>query len=714
MTRTVTHRFLYLIFLISVFPSINHAQTNFWKLTNGPYGGPVKIVAVNANILLLLSYSGDLFLSRDTGKNWTKINSPFSKTDTFFIEALCVTKNDVIFLGGQSRGFYRSTDFGYAWELVKIDADIVRQISFGPPNILIATTEKGIYKSENNASNWSLMDTTTHYGRYRGIRLDNQENIYAWLYENPTYEWPNGKTTIKRLAKNSSSWEELSPIGSTYTGSVTVLDIVSKENGFLFVATAYFGIFRSEDHGKTWIPINTGLPTLIIRSIAVLPSGTLLVGLYYNLSRPSLFRSTDEGKSWLSADTIFSKNTTTESIVVAPHGQSFVGNSISGLLSSTDDGNSWNQKEFSLAIPKSIAVCPDNELIVSMDRQAIFTSRNSGDSWSIIGDDPFGFPAILYCSSSGVLFNADRTTLMRFERGERQYWKYLSFDSKGTSPLAIAANGDLYLVSYGWGARRSTNNGDTWLPVPTDYTPSRFVADPSGPVYMYTSGGDFRTTDNGSHWQTVTIPAFANIVNTSNGLKVAATNTGVQVSNDSGLTWTPLSLTGHNVYLLFANWKGHFFAVADSGIFRSFDKCASWESIKYNLPSLNITTAYLTQDGFLYVGLQEGGIYRTVESTVTSVSEPQGSVEHTFTLSQNYPNPFNPSTQIQYSVPSRQHFKITMYDVLGRLVETLVDEIKEQGSYTITWNPTNLPSGVYLYRLESASYSETRKLVLLR
>ena len=83
-------------------------------------------------------------------------------------------------------------------------------------------------------------------------------------------------------------------------------------------------------------------------------------------------------------------------------------------------------------------------------------------------------------------------------------------------------------------------------------------------------------------------------------------------------------------------------------------------------------------------------------------------------LLQNSPNPFNPSTSIQYAISSRQFVKLTVYDLLGREIETLVNEEKPSGTYEITWYAENLPSGVYFYQLKAGSFIETKKMLLLK
>jgi hypothetical protein len=83
-------------------------------------------------------------------------------------------------------------------------------------------------------------------------------------------------------------------------------------------------------------------------------------------------------------------------------------------------------------------------------------------------------------------------------------------------------------------------------------------------------------------------------------------------------------------------------------------------------------------------------------------------------LSQNYPNPFNPSTTIKFELPNTSHVSLNVYDILGREVSVLVNERKAPGSYEVKFDGSNLASGVYFYRLQTESFVDTKKLLLLR
>jgi hypothetical protein len=85
-----------------------------------------------------------------------------------------------------------------------------------------------------------------------------------------------------------------------------------------------------------------------------------------------------------------------------------------------------------------------------------------------------------------------------------------------------------------------------------------------------------------------------------------------------------------------------------------------------------------------------------------------------FELLQNYPNPFNPATTIKYSVPVTGQVKMSVYNSMGQLVKELVNEVQTSGTYNVSFNGSDLASGVYLYRLEAGNYLETKKMILVK
>ena len=104
----------------------------------------------------------------------------------------------------------------------------------------------------------------------------------------------------------------------------------------------------------------------------------------------------------------------------------------------------------------------------------------------------------------------------------------------------------------------------------------------------------------------------------------------------------------------------------------------------------------------------------TLPSFTTGVEEVGGTLPQGYTLSQNYPNPFNPTTTIDFTLPASGFVSLKVYDLLGREIMTLVNEQKAAGTYRATFEASNLPSGTYFYALKAGSFSEVKKMTLVK
>jgi xylan 1,4-beta-xylosidase len=116
----------------------------------------------------------------------------------------------------------------------------------------------------------------------------------------------------------------------------------------------------------------------------------------------------------------------------------------------------------------------------------------------------------------------------------------------------------------------------------------------------------------------------------------------------------------------------------------------------------------LSRSGITELGTFSVGAFGPITGVDTDDAIPL-----TFSLEQNYPNPFNPSTTIHYSLANDSKVSIIVYDILGRKVTTLVDDYSKAGNYTVEWNP-NVASGIYLYRMVTNDFIQTRKMMLLK
>ncbi len=101
-------------------------------------------------------------------------------------------------------------------------------------------------------------------------------------------------------------------------------------------------------------------------------------------------------------------------------------------------------------------------------------------------------------------------------------------------------------------------------------------------------------------------------------------------------------------------------------------------------------------------------------TNVTSADETNPIVIKNYTLFQNYPNPFNPSTKISYALPQNSFVELKVFNLLGQEIATLVNEQKPVGNYEVNFDASNLPSGVYIYKMKAGEYVQTKKMVLLK
>jgi hypothetical protein len=101
------------------------------------------------------------------------------------------------------------------------------------------------------------------------------------------------------------------------------------------------------------------------------------------------------------------------------------------------------------------------------------------------------------------------------------------------------------------------------------------------------------------------------------------------------------------------------------------------------------------------------------EGTASAIDE-KPAIPTDYVLEQNYPNPFNPLTTFRYSIPEAQNVNVSIYDITGRKVATLVNRYQVAGHYALTWNAAGYSSGVYFYRLQTASFTATGKMILMK
>jgi hypothetical protein len=491
----------------------------------------------------------------------------------------------------------------------------------------------------------------------------------------------------------------------------------------LFAGT-WNGVYLSSDNGTSWNAVNSGLTSTDVSCFAIMGKN-LFAGTYNN----GIYVSTNNGMNWT-----FSGLTNTWVTAFAVCGNSiFAGTNYNGVFLSTNNGTNWTAV--------SSAGIKDTLRFPTVSALAV-TVNGSGDTSIFAGMSGINVGGVYLLTNNGT------------------NWTEVDSGLTNTQIAALAACGDNIFAGTRSGVFRSTNNGINWTaidsgltnngPIPTIYSLSIL---PNGKcstnLFAGTWNGVYQSTNNGTSWNAINsglpintpIYALAILPNGKGDTNLfAGTIHGVWQHPFS--QWTPtISLNQYSIEFGSppSTWKQ--------------TKTATLKITCGSLAQLIIDSVYTMTKWFVVASVQDtiaegdtvsllisftpdslsvpqyydtlfiisNSIYSLIKVPLRgiieipiSVSQSGSDIPNIFGLSQNYPNPFNPTTIINYQLPVSNFVTLKVYNILGREVEILVNEKKNAGNYSIAFNAAKLSSGVYFYRLQAGSFTETKKLILLR
>ncbi|HUI28863.1 MAG TPA: YCF48-related protein [Candidatus Acidoferrales bacterium] len=397
---------------------------------------------------------------------------------------------------------------------------------------------------------------------------------------------------------------------------------------------------------------------------------------------------------------------------------------------------------------------------ISLSEGKLLHTTNAGTNWSVVTPFPsdtvwsFSDPSITMSwvsqthgwkiNAIGAGFGDAHGAVIHKTTDGGSTWekKIISTDS-GEVGLQIQFVDDnngwalIYNLSNGSGSlQKSTDGGDNWTSIASDSVGIFYFVDANNGWTVAGSQDSSmlicHTTNGGVNWvsqYTDRSPGTLNAIqftDLDNGWVVGDSGK-ILKTTDGGANWTPITNTGINPLsyskcLFFLNadtgWIGTNDGIPEHGpdrvILHTTDGGSSWttsfrdknnNSAIFSVFFLDANNGWFTGDYGLIGHTTNGG---------TGVGNDGIKIPDAYSLDQNYPNPFNPSTVISYQLSTVSNVTLKVYDVLGREVETLINQRQAAGSHSVTFNAANLPSGVYFYRLQAGSYNLTKKLLLLK
>jgi len=236
------------------------------------------------------------------------------------------------------------------------------------------------------------------------------------------------------------------------------------------------------------------------------------------------------------------------------------------------------------------------------------------------------------------------------------------------------------------------------------------------------NSGIYYSTNNGTSWiqSSITNISVASFILNGNSIFAGAVTHGIYISTNNGVSWTQTGLNSLWVASLGSSGN-RIFAGTDEGFFISSDNGANWTLDNTGMYLYPFISAILTTSTKIFAGTYNNSVWMRTLGEVTGIIKHKPEIISAFSLFQNYPNPFNPVTTIKFEVPETSHIKLSVFDVTGKLLETLIDREMTASSYEITWNADKYSSGVYFYRLEArqagsstGDYNDIKKMVLIK
>lgn len=682
----------------------------------------------------------------DGGSTWLHVlqNVNFSGNDDIRWGGECIAIDEgnpeIVYAGGRESGIYKSTNGGATWSIVaasnvvtgNISTITIRPGTSGNSAEIWTGSQgnAGVWRSVNGGSTWTQLRNS---GDVEGIvfRIAVKTDGTAFVAYNES------------LARYNGTWTNIP--GFSGAGSLAAVFFMGTENKIIASRMNYTKL--SIDGGQTFpqvlpMTMQGPLPKHSYNWVVVdwarnhFMQNPVNSNEWYMSGGFGCLKSTDAGQNWryktdgINIPVMYRTHfhVTNPNYVYLPMGDLTMGRLTDGGAS----GEITDYAFYSFAVLQDFSNAtavltttanPNKNYIVggniySGEISGVFVTNNNGANYTkvITNGLPAGNNRAII---NGVASDANENQLIVFVGGD--------YSNAGTE-------GGIYWSSNG-GQNFTKSNGipQNIIAPGVFYSNYGLAKDPANTSKRYEyfegdGGGFYESGDEGKNWT-----LKSNIISgykpsgtlsvhpsTPNLFYLALSYTGLYKSVDGGNTWNNMDGwisawqvdSRGNVIVAFGQRTGDTY----DKIYKSTNNGSTWELITtgvYKLPnttSLVINPHNINQ---LWIGTTGNGtfIYDGLTIGITNISTE---VPAEYKLEQNYPNPFNPTTNITIDIQKSANVKLVVYDIRGKEVATLVNEEIKPGTYNVDFNASNLTSGTYFYRMTAGSFSETKKMVLIK
>ncbi len=350
----------------------------------------------------------------------------------------------------------------------------------------------------------------------------------------------------------------------------------------------------------------------------------------------------------------------------------------------------------------------------------VYLTTNNGTSWTAVNN---GLPGPDFTTSalavSGANLFAGLGSGVFLSTNNGSNWTAAGLTGKYISSLAVSGS-NLFAGTGNEGVFLSTNNGASWTTVNNGLTNLNIKALAISGTNIFAgtyNGGVFLSTNNGSSWTSVGLITQSVVSFAVSGTNIFAGTAiaGVYKSTNNGTNWIAVNngLNNQNVLAL-ALSDTKLFAGTEVGVYYSSNNGTSWSQKNEGFGVIPRIYSLLIANNYIFVGTNNSSVWRRPLSDFIGIKNISSEIPSVYSLSQNYPNPFNPTTNIKFQVKSSGFVKLVVFDILGKEVANLVNEKLSSGTYEAAFDGSNMASGIYLYRLTTGNFVDTKRMILIK